>query len=114
MLTAADKRAPGNRLRVVLDTNVYISAFTHGGRPLHVWQSAIRGEYAVLISPPIMRELARVLRDLADWQETEIVAQLKLLARVAEIVTPACRSGRLGTGKADAGSKDGTVGRHRL
>jgi hypothetical protein len=35
-----------------------------------------------------MRELARVLRDRAGWQDAEVLAQLKLLARVAEIASP--------------------------
>ena len=35
-----------------------------------------------------MRETARVLREYLDWTETAIVAQLKLVAKVAQIVTP--------------------------
>src|SRR5271169_843950 len=76
-------------LRVVLDTNVYFSAFTHRlGAPFRIWQNAISGRFALLVSPAIMRELARVLRDRAGWQDGEIIAQLKLLARVAQIVSP--------------------------
>jgi putative PIN family toxin of toxin-antitoxin system len=90
MLTASfTPTAPSNKLRVVLDTNVYFSALTHvQGQPFRIWQQAIIGQYTLLTSPAIMRELAHVLRDRADWQEPEIVAQLKLLARVAEIVVP--------------------------
>jgi predicted nucleic acid-binding protein len=32
--------APVNKLRVVLDTNVYFSAFTHQGAPFRIWQKA--------------------------------------------------------------------------
>jgi putative PIN family toxin of toxin-antitoxin system len=79
---------PG-RLRVVLDTNVYFSAFTHRlGAPFRIWQKAISGRYTLLVSPVIMRELARVLRDRARWQDSEVLAQLKLLARIAKIVSP--------------------------
>jgi putative PIN family toxin of toxin-antitoxin system len=78
-----------SKLRVVLDTNVYFSAFTRRlGAPFRIWQKAISGRYTLLTSPAIMRELARVLRDQADWQDSEVLAQLKLLARVAQIVSP--------------------------
>ncbi len=75
-------------LRVVLDTNVYFSAFTSRGVPFRIWQRALRGDYRLLISPPIMRELADVLRNDLKWLEPEIIAQLKLIARVAVIVSP--------------------------
>jgi putative PIN family toxin of toxin-antitoxin system len=42
----------------------------------------------LISSPPIIREVAEVLRDDLQWTETEIVSQLKLIASVAEIVVP--------------------------
>ena len=81
--------APANKLRVVLDTNVYFSAFTHPlGPPFRIWQKAVTGNFILLVSPTILREIAHVLRDVLQWQEAEIVAQLKLVAKVAEIVSP--------------------------
>src|SRR5205085_5091295 len=76
-------------LRVVLDTNVYVSAFSHRqGAPFRVWQKAIREEYRLLISPAIIRELARVLREYFGWPEPDVIAALKLLVKVAQIITP--------------------------
>jgi predicted nucleic acid-binding protein len=40
------------------------------------------------VSPAILRELAYVLRDILHFEEADIVARLKLVARVAEIATP--------------------------
>jgi putative PIN family toxin of toxin-antitoxin system len=74
---------------VVFDTNVYFSAFTHPlGPPFRIWQKAVNRSFVLLVSPAILREIAHVLRDVLQWQEAEIVAQLKLVARVAEIVSP--------------------------
>ena len=68
---------------------MYFSALTHaGGAPFRLWQKAIEGRYVLLTSPPIMRELARVLRLQAGWEEVQVIAFLKLLVRVAEIVSP--------------------------
>ena len=81
--------AKPNSLRVVLDTNVYFSAFTYPqGTPYKIWRHAVRRRYALLVSPAILREVAHVLRDYLDLPEPEIVAALKLVAKVAEIVTP--------------------------
>ena len=38
--------------------------------------------------PAILREIAHVLLDVLQWQESDIVAHLKLVAKVAEIVSP--------------------------
>jgi putative PIN family toxin of toxin-antitoxin system len=76
-------------LRVVLDTNVYVSAFTHSrGTPFRIWRHALERRYVLLVSPVIIVELAGVLRETFDWDEANIVHRLKLLAKIAEIVIP--------------------------
>jgi uncharacterized protein len=76
-------------LRVVLDTNIYVSAFSHRrGAPFYIWLQAVEGRYALLISPPIVAEIARVLRRKFLWDDTRIVHVVKFIAKVAEIVTP--------------------------
>jgi putative PIN family toxin of toxin-antitoxin system len=76
-------------LRVVLDTNVYVSAFTHPqGVPFKVWEKAVKHDYRLLVSPHIMRELANVLRNRVNWREAEILVQLKLVAKSAHVVSP--------------------------
>jgi putative PIN family toxin of toxin-antitoxin system len=80
---------PGGPLKVVLDTNVYFSAFRGArGVGFELWQRALRRDYVLLVSPAIIRELAEVLRSGLRWPESEIIAQLKLLVRVATVVEP--------------------------
>jgi putative PIN family toxin of toxin-antitoxin system len=77
---------PG-RLRVVLDTNVYISAFVYPqGLTFQLWRKALSGRYRLLMSPAIINEIADVLRSKFGWNEDRILAGLKLLAKAAEIV----------------------------
>jgi len=88
-MTTAKKPAG---LRVVLDTNVYFSAFTSTrGAPCAVWRKAILGEYTLVVSPQIIQELGGVLRKKAAWQDPEVIAVLKLLAKVGKIVSPTSR-----------------------
>ena len=80
--------APASKLRAVLDTNVYFSAFTHKGPPFRIWQEAVNRSFIFLVSPAILREIAGVLREDLQWQATDIVAHLKLVARIAQIISP--------------------------
>jgi predicted nucleic acid-binding protein len=74
---------------VVLDTNVYVSAFTFPrGVPRQVWRHALRWRYRLLVSPAIVREVARVLREDFHWEERRLRRRLKLLVRIGEMVTP--------------------------
>ena len=48
---------PNETLRVVLDTNVYIAAFTNTkGKIFRVWIAGQKRHYHLLTSPPIVRE----------------------------------------------------------
>jgi len=81
--------APSGKLRVVLDTNVYFSAFmNYKGVPFAIWKKAVDYDYHLLISPAIIREAGKVLRERLNWQEVEIVKHLKFLAKAGEIVVP--------------------------
>ena len=82
------RTANSSGLRVVFDTNVYISAFIYPeGVPFRIWQQAVKGRFVLLVSPAIVREIAKVLRRF-QWQEHEVVRYLKLVAKVAHIVAP--------------------------
>ena len=56
--------------------------------PFEVWQRAVKGEYSLLVSPAILRELADVLHTDLERSEPKIVPQLKRVVRVAKIVDP--------------------------
>lgn len=77
------------KLRVVLDTNVYISIFTSPKGELGaIWEHALKGTYTPLISPAIIAELANVLREKFMWPEPEIRSRVKRFQRMADIITP--------------------------
>lgn len=74
-------------LRVVFDTNVYISAL-FGGFPEEAYQTALDRRCTLIASPAILAELARILRDKFHTPEADIVAYVRQIGRVAEIVRP--------------------------
>ncbi len=74
--------------RVVLDTNVYISALRYGGKPKRALDYALDGKFALLISTPLKLELERVLRDKFSYSQHEIATTTAFLWRDAEWVAP--------------------------
>ena len=79
----------GGLLRAVLDTNVYISAFLYPERAIfQIVHLAARHRYHLLISPAIIREVGRVMREDLAWEEHIRMSHLKTLTKAAEIVIP--------------------------
>jgi len=76
-------------LKVVLDTNVLISAILFGGRPRQILEKAIRGEIRLCISEPILEELKGVLqRSKFDYSPEMIQVVLTEFTGIADFVNP--------------------------
>jgi putative PIN family toxin of toxin-antitoxin system len=76
-------------LRVVLDTNILVSAFVFpGGVPESVYRLALEGRISVVTSPALLAELGRVLADKFDWESDRVTEAVELVARLAEVVRP--------------------------
>src|SRR5438876_2015071 len=79
-------------MRAVLDTNVLVSAFARPrGHVALLWRAAQARRYRLLLSPAIVREVARVLREDFLWEESHIIRQLKRLSKKGEIIVPRVR-----------------------
>ena len=75
--------------RVVLDTNVLVSALVFpGGAPETVWRLALRGRLATFTSVPLLHELGRVLSERFLWASPMVERALRLVARTSVVVTP--------------------------
>jgi uncharacterized protein len=76
-------------VRVVLDTNVLISAFVFpGGAPEQVYRGVLDGRVTLVTSPPLLSELGRILTEKFRWEPAyteEVVAQL---VRIGVVVDP--------------------------
>lgn len=74
--------------RVVLDTNVFISAVLYGGNPRKVVDLAIAEEIEVYISLDLIDELGRVLREKFTLGSVEIDKIISEIKDFAEFITP--------------------------
>lgn len=73
--------------RVVLDSNIYVSALNFGGQPMRVLDMAIASKIEVAISPPLLTEVMRVLRDKFAWAENELTDAQALVRSITTSVT---------------------------
>jgi uncharacterized protein len=75
-------------VRVVLDTNVMVSALHFGGRPRRLLDDVLRGDHTLIIGPAILSELEAVLVDTCGWTRDRAAAVRAELEAIAEVVTP--------------------------
>ena len=76
-------------MKVVFDTNVFVSAFmVHGSKGEDAFLLTHRRKVSLYTSVPILTETARVLRTKFQQPEQDITAALKRIGRAATILRP--------------------------
>lgn len=76
-------------MRVVLDTNVLVSAFVFpGGPPEAVYRRVLSGELTMIVSRPLLAKLGRVLVDKFNWEAAYTEEVLAQLIRLGDLVEP--------------------------
>lgn len=75
-------------IRIVADTNVYVSAIVFGSTCEEILTLARSGLVEINISPAIQRELRRVLRTGFQWTEPQVRAALTEVATFTSLVYP--------------------------
>jgi putative PIN family toxin of toxin-antitoxin system len=79
-------------LRVVLDTNVVVSALLGKGKPARLYEAFKQGHFSLILSNRSMAELADVLlRPEFDISPTDVKDLFRLLRHQAFIIRPAHR-----------------------
>lgn len=76
-------------MRVVLDTNILISAFVFpGGPPERVYRAALEGRVELVTSPPLLLEFGRVLSSKFGWEPSIGEQAVAHVVRVGTVVRP--------------------------
>lgn len=79
-------------MKVVLDTNILVSALIFpGGSPETVYRRALDGSLGLVTTAALMAELGRVLETKFGWRESRVEEAVGQLLRVGEIVKPTRR-----------------------
>jgi putative PIN family toxin of toxin-antitoxin system len=77
-----------NQLRVVVDTNIIISALNFGGLPGRIMEEAGLDSFQLYISEPILDEVQRVLTKKFGWSVGAGVRVRSVITAVALVVKP--------------------------
>lgn len=83
------------KLKVVFDTNIFISALNFGGTPSEVIFLAQTGIVELYISTPILYEIHGVLIQKFNWHRDKAEEAIELLQRFARLVSPLERVTRI-------------------
>ena len=76
-------------MRVVLDTNVLVSAFLFpGGTPEAVYRAALEGRIQLVTSRPLLAELGQVLATNFGWEDRWVEEAVAQVARIGVVVEP--------------------------
>ena len=75
-------------MRVVLDTNVLVSALHFGGRPRRLLESVLRGEHLLITGGAILTKLEAVLVEVCGWSPDRAHPARGELEALAEVVAP--------------------------
>jgi putative PIN family toxin of toxin-antitoxin system len=75
-------------IKVVVDTNVYISAILFGGNSEEIRKLAREGKIELLISENIIAEIAGVLKRKFNWSDWQISEVIKDIKSITTLITP--------------------------
>ena len=75
-------------MRVVADTNVFLSALLFGGPPEEIIGLARQGKVELLVSADILLELSAVLKTKFEWRDEEIADAVQTIGYCCTLVKP--------------------------
>ena len=74
-------------MRVVFDTNIFISAFAiPGGRAEEVYLHAVRGTFELFTSVSILTETTNPLRTKFEWSDDKVQRVLRSISKSATVL----------------------------
>lgn len=74
--------------KVVLDTNIFLSAIIFGGIPRKILELGIDDQITIYTSPGILLETAQKLKDKFQWSREEIVYTIQATRDISKIIIP--------------------------
>lgn len=75
-------------MRVVADTNVFLSALVFGGPPEEIINRARQGQVELLVSPDILLELSAVLKTKFEWRDAQVADVVRTIGYCSTLVKP--------------------------
>ena len=77
-----------NLVKVLLDTNILISAMVFGGKPKQILNSILEEEFLAITSPILLAELKEVLNKKFPQRETDFTLTIKNIEEIFRTIQP--------------------------
>ena len=77
-----------NLVKVLLDTNILISAMVFGGKPKQTLHSILEEEFLAITSPVLLAELKEVLSKKFPLRETDFKLTIKNIEEIFKTIQP--------------------------
>ena len=78
-------------MKIVCDTNIFISSIIFGGNPERIIKSCKKGKIDLLVSAEILTEVSRVLKEKFGWLESDIKREVISIIKISEVIRPRVR-----------------------
>lgn len=88
-------------LRIVIDTNIYISAILFDGKPESIIKLAASEKIALFTSHAIIAEVAGVLRNKFNWTNQQVEYADQFIRDISILITPTCLISKIKTDETD-------------
>ena len=88
-------------MKVVCDTNIYISFLKFGGKAEILLEHAFKGEFDLVISPEIIKETADVLKKKFGWDNEKVSRSIMVMTNASQVVKPTKKIEKIKTDKSD-------------
>jgi len=76
------------KLKVVKDTNIYLSGIIFGGNSRHILDILIEKKIIGIASPAILLEISQKLEKKFKWGKEQILITIKTIGKTATIIRP--------------------------
>lgn len=90
-----------DKLKVVFDTNIFISAIIFGGNPRTCLELAREGKIQLFSSLSILLELAKKLAAKFGWKDKDIKEVIQGISKFAVIIKPTIKIDKIKGDKTD-------------
>lgn len=77
-----------NLVKVVLDTNVLLSALVYGGKPEQIYRLVLTKKIRAIASPILLAELLEILTKKSSFYQREISQIMQKIRKACKIVHP--------------------------
>lgn len=75
--------------KIVLDTNVIISAFGWKGSPHKIFQGCVEGNFQLYLSPPLLLEISKVLYyKKLNFEQNDVDEFMSIIIEAANFIDP--------------------------